>query len=124
MRDYKNLVLSEGVKQLDTLHVRYVQDSLDSRIPHPENSEHIEERIRSNFAFELANIILKNNYMIITKEFYPARLQNEYNGRLTVAPANMRGIISEDYHYEVQGIRFDTDEIEEALKNTWPEKFL
>jgi hypothetical protein len=36
----------------------------------------------------------------------------------------MRGIISEDYHYEVQGIRFDTDEIEEALKNTWPEKFL
>jgi len=116
MRDYKNLVVSEGVKKVETLHVEYKSPYDEHEIP--------DDVIRSEFAQQIAKNILEENYMIITKDQDLFRRQIVYHGRITLAPVNMGAIISDDYHYETQGMSFSTDEINKAIRNTWPEKFL
>jgi hypothetical protein len=47
-----------------------------------------------------------------------------FEARLCVAPMNMTHVVIDDYSYFLDDMKFSQKELDEALRNTWPEKFL
>ena len=82
----------------------------------------VKEKLAMNLVKELA----QNNYITYYSEKSLGVFQTEYKykAELTVAGDGISQAFIDDYVYTVQGMEYNHDKIEEAIKVAFPEDFL
>ena len=86
-----------------------------------------EDVIKVELARELTKGLLETGAIIIVKEpnFMDPFGREVYKGYLDVVKdPNLTNIVMDEYFYEVQNKKFTHEQIEEAVKNTFPEYFI
>lgn len=108
-----------GVNSTQVLHSVYEVSDEFSR---QSNIDEIE--IKYEFAKVFARELVEKNLIEIQKSQDPYRLNTKYEAQLTVAEPGITAVEVDTYFYEVQGHRFTHKDIEKAVLDAWPEKFL
>jgi len=83
--------------------------------------------IKQELAKQLIFKALEKNACTFFKHPYSASdpfAYETYEAHLNVSPPSIDKTIVTDYYFEVKGEKFNYNEIEEALKYTFPERFI
>jgi hypothetical protein len=83
-----------------------------------------EDYLKKEFAEVFAEKLVNEGFIQIRKDYDQLLNRTKYNAKLCVAPYNFTNVIINDYEYELNNMTFSQKELDEALRNTWPEKFL
>ncbi len=92
--------------------------------PQVESSMNSIEAIKEKLCTDLVKEIYRNDCVQIEKQHNINNYNYTYKAKITVASAGTTGCIIEQQKYQVLGLDFTDDQIQEAIKNTFPEYFL
>jgi hypothetical protein len=86
-----------------------------------------EETIKVEIARQITTDLIESNLITIVKEpkFMDPFGKEVYKGYLDIVKdPNLNNVMIDEYIYEVQNKKFTHEQIEEAVKNTFPEYFI
>ena len=88
------------------------------------DTDRMDIELKYRFAQEFARQIVEQDLIQFQKAHDMYRMVTKFDARITIAPPGMSSVVVDDYFYEVKGMKFTHKEMEEAVLNNWPEKFL
>ena len=89
------------------------------------NLEPHQERIKSEIATEITKHLINSDLITISKDYDVNTLNTVYKGYIDVVKdPNLKSILMDEYIYVVENKKFSHEQIEEAIKNTFPEYFI
>jgi len=88
-------------------------------------SESDDAFIKEKAVFELAKEIISNNFATITKETKMDPYANDvYKIMIHLVPPDMTHISMWENCIEIEGIKFNSEKVEKAIKKSYPEYFI
>lgn len=82
---------------------------------------HYDMELKRNLANKIGIELLKHNFIEFRKNQNFEKYQDELIGRVIVGEPGISNIIISDYYYEVDNKKFTHQQIEEAIKKSFPE---
>ena len=84
-------------------------------------SFHNDMELKRTLANKIANELLKHNFIEFQKNQNFEKYQDELIARVIVGEPGISNVMISDYYYEVDDKKFTHQQIEEAVKNSFPE---
>lgn len=90
-----------------------------------QNKNVVEEQVKRNTCQRIVNALLENNFINISEnefDHYTNECVVTTSVTVVVPPKKMVNILEDRFY--VDGVYFDSDDLIEAVRNTFPDKFI